>query len=405
MSKELINWINNPTQHTAKELADWYFNKGQTASALSYYLRVTEFNEDLTYYSLCKAAICLNKQGNRLSYSKDLLLHAISINSKGIEAYHLLSKVYEWKREWIESYTYANIGLELNDNKIIKGLEWIGKGGFLFQKAVSGWWINRIDESLKLFLDLEKNYDLPIEYKKSIKENIKLITNSWVYVDFYSKNKYDSVKYKFKGLENIKSNYSQCYQDLFILTVLDGKREGKYLEIGSADPWYYSNTALLETEFDWNGISLEIKEDEVLKFQKERKNECIQADALKVNWEELLNNKGWGNEWDYLQLDCEPPINTYLILLDIPFDKFKFRVITFEHDYYTDDTKSFRDKSRRYLTAMGYELVVSNISPDDNSPFEDWWVHPDLVDRNIIDTIKDSSNTIKKAEKYIYNRL
>ena len=54
---------------------------------------------------------------------------------------------------------------------------------------------------------------------------------------------------------------------------------------------------------------------------------------------------------------------------------------------------------------MGYELVVSNVSSNDSTPFEDWWVHPDLVDRKIIDILKNSDDTIKNAEKYIYNEL
>ena len=34
-------------------------------------------------------------------------------------------------------------------------------------------------------------------------------------------------------------------QDMFVLTVLNGKTNGTYLEIGSGDPFIGSNTALL----------------------------------------------------------------------------------------------------------------------------------------------------------------
>ena len=47
-------------------------------------------------------------------------------------------------------------------------------------------------------------------------------------------------------------------------------------------------------------------------------------------------------EIDYLQLDCDPPVITYKILLKIPFDKVKFGVITYEHDHYNDITNSYR---------------------------------------------------------------
>jgi len=127
-------------------------------------------------------------------------------------------------------------------------------------------------------------------------------------------------------------------------------------------------------------------------------------DATIANYDTILSDTNWGNDWDYLQLDCEPPHNTFEVLLSIPFEKYRFAVITYEHDYYCDETKSYRDKSRKYLESKGYELVVDNISPDDNSPFEDWWVHPDLVDKDVLNIIKSVTNTTKKAENYIYNK-
>ena len=136
-----------------------------------------------------------------------------------------------------------------------------------------------------------------------------------------------------------------------------------------------------------------------------RKNPVFCTDALIVDYNKLLN-KYFSNQnaIDYLQLDIEPPRNTYEALLSIPFDKYKFAVITYEHDYYVDITRSYRDKSRDYLESKGYQLVVPNISPNEDSPFEDWWVHPDLVDKSIIaKLIKQSNPDINQIEKYFLN--
>jgi hypothetical protein len=103
------------------------------------------------------------------------------------------------------------------------------------------------------------------------------------------------------------------------------------------------------------------------------------------------------NNMDYLQLDCDPPNITYDILNKIPFDKYKFAIITYEHDYYIDETKSFQEKSKNYLEGLGYLRVISNISPDDNRPYEDWWVHPDLVNMEIVNKIINVDNSIKKS--------
>ena len=51
---------------------------------------------------------------------------------------------------------------------------------------------------------------------------------------------------------------------------------------------------------------------------------------------------------------------------------------------------------------FGYQLVVSNVSVDDKSPFEDWWVHPDLVDNEIIQKLK-SHKDINCGKDWICN--
>jgi tetratricopeptide (TPR) repeat protein len=404
----LNKFIDNPyNDKVVFDLANLYYNQNQTASALTYYLRITELDSDLVYPSLLRAGLCLERQTNRVFSVKGLYLHAISHSPNRPEAYFLLSRLYERNREWQESYTIAAIAEHndySNNTSLLIDVEYPGIWGFKFEKAVSSWWMGRIDESLELFLSLDKHEIMDAPHITSVKNNIKMLTNSWHIPVFYTKNKMTELRYKFKNHETIQSNHSQCFQDMFILSALDGKQNGKYLEIGSADPYFYSNTALLEEQFGWDGISLDIDENEVNKFKRARKNTCLHADALKTDYKKLLDDADLGTDWDYLQLDCEPPNNTFEVLLSIPFEKYRFAVITYEHDYYCDETKSYRDKSRRYLESKGYELAVDNISADDNSPFEDWWIHPDLVDKNVLSIIRSVTNNTKKAENYIYNK-
>ena len=108
---------------------------------------------------------------------------------------------------------------------------------------------------------------------------------------------------------------------------------------------------------------------------------------------------------DYLQLDIDPPSNTFKVLQNIDFSKISFSVITYEHDYYTDVTKLYRDKSRNFLLSKGYMLVASNISPNDNCPYEDWYVHPKHIDAEIIKTMLAADDTTKNAEKYMLGKL
>jgi hypothetical protein len=131
---------------------------------------------------------------------------------------------------------------------------------------------------------------------------------------------------------------------------------------------------------------------------KERKNPCLLKDGMTTNYESLLTSLDFPKEIDYLQLDCDPPSVTYQILLTIPFEKYKFATITYEHDYYCDETKSYQDKSKKYLESFGYVRIFNNISPDNNRSYEDWWVHPDLIDSKIISELMVIDDTIKKGE-------
>ena len=84
---------------------------------------------------------------------------------------------------------------------------------------------------------------------------------------------------KFSGVENIKENYSQSMQDIFVLTMLNGKRNGVYIEIGADQPVLVNNSYLLETEYDWSGVSFEIDDEKIDYFNSIRKNKCICTDA------------------------------------------------------------------------------------------------------------------------------
>lgn len=232
--------------------------------------------------------------------------------------------------------------------------------------------------------------------------------NAWQMPTYYTSDKFKFLRYKFKNAEIIRHNYSQCYQDMFVLSCLDGKFEGTYVEIGSGDPFISNNTALLETMFKWKGISLEIKEQDVDKFIEQRINPIAEGDATEVDYDALFEEVNVGPVFDYLQVDCEPPSITFKSLKKIPLFKYKFAVITFEHDNYNHSQQDYEnnkvmEESRKYLESYGYELVVNNISVDSEHPFEDWWVHPDLVKPDIISKLKCINNNTKKAEEYLLN--
>ena len=391
------------------DLGLWYEKEGHTAPALSYFLRCAERSEDenFTYEALLKCHHCYDRQGTRDGTAISILQQAICVLPKRPEAYYLLARFHERRQQWNDAYKYASLGLSLCNfdcKPLESNIEYPGKYGLIYEKAVSSYWWGKSKECRQLFLELKNNHNHEMDetHRSSVGSNLMNL-GCWVDKSIkYEKSRFDEFKFKFPGLENIERSNGQALQDMFVLSILNGKKNGTYLEIGAQEPFFQNNTALLETDYDWKGVSIEIREDLCKMFEQQRKNTILCQDATKINYEQLLNDTFDTKEIDYLQVDCEPSKTTFEILLDIPFDKYKFAVITYEHDFFVDMTETYRTKSRNYLKMMGYELVVSNASQNENTPFEDWWVHPDLIDKETIEKFR-SIKDVTDVREYFYS--
>jgi GR25 family glycosyltransferase involved in LPS biosynthesis len=387
-------------------LGVWYENQGHTAPALSYFLRCAErgleSDPDLSYEALIRGSSCYFKQGTRDGSGRGMLWQAQMFLPKRPEAYYLLARYASKNEWWQDTYSTTQLALMVCDfdlSPLRTDVDYPGKYGILYEKSVSAWWWGKEKETRNLLQEIKNHYHDQIKNKNhfdTIQDTLIKLSTGYISEDEIKYNKYSGkkLKFNFEGSEKIEKNYSQSFQDLFVLSALKGKQNGLYLEIGAQEPFYQNNTALLETEFGWDGISVEIKENLCKMFSEQRKNKILCADATQVDYLSLLNEFDKGTTFDYLQLDCEPSEVTYQILLKIPFDHYKFAIITYEHDHYVDLTNSYRTKSREYLKSKGYEILVPNISPNECSPFEDWWYHPDLIDSNIVENMKVDGDVI-----------
>ena len=117
-------------------------------------------------------------------------------------------------------------------------------------------------------------------------------------------------------------------------------------------------------------------------------------DARRINYRDFLDNHNFPLNIDYLQIDLDvnnsSTLDTFLLLNNTVFDKYKFATITFEHDIYTGNYFDTQNISRKILTDRGYVLVFPNVSvfwEGSYKQFEDWYVHPELVDMNYVNRI------------------
>ena len=185
----------------------------------------------------------------------------------------------------------------------------------------------------------------------------------------------------------------QAQQDKFTLHVLKQKRDGFFVEIGSNHPITINNTYLLESQYNWKGIMVEY-EALFLPLYKEYRPNSIHVinNATQIDYKTLFETNNVPKSIDYLQIDLEAnngsTIQTLEKLDSEIFDTYTFATITFEHDIYHTNFGNTREKSREIFAKRGYFCVFQDVDNMGINPYEDWYVHPTLVDMEYIQNLK-----------------
>ncbi len=188
-------------------------------------------------------------------------------------------------------------------------------------------------------------------------------------------------------------NYNgQVLQDKFVVSVLKNKQNGYFLEIGSNHPKLINNTYILEKELNWKGIMVEYDQSWIPLYKLERPNSSyIINDATQINYNDILKQNNAPKNIDYLQVDLEvcnrSTLTTLELLNNTIFNEYKFATVTFEHDIYDGDKFNTRLASREIFSNRGYILVFPDVRNGQHA-FEDWYIHPNLVNINYINKIK-----------------
>jgi hypothetical protein len=189
----------------------------------------------------------------------------------------------------------------------------------------------------------------------------------------------------FNDYEIVNENYSQASQDLFVLSCTNGKKNGTFLDLGCSHPTNINNTFLLENKFGWTGVSIDIENSLVEKYNGLRECVALNMDCTKLDFNEILGYYS-NNHIDYLSLDLEPAEVTLECLKKIPFNNIEFSVITYEHDEYRFGDY-YKNESRKIFEKNGYILLCSNVS-DNEFIYEDWYVNPNYISLEIIEMFK-----------------
>lgn len=194
----------------------------------------------------------------------------------------------------------------------------------------------------------------------------------------------------------------QAEQDKFVLNVLKNKKNGYFLEIGSNHPININNSYLLEKNYEWKGIMVEYDSKFLSLYKQHRPNSIhVINDATKVDYKNIFEQNNMPLNFDYLQIDLDADngstIKTLQKLDNEIFDTYKFATVTFEHDIYHTNFDNTRLESRNIFAKRGYICVFEDINNGYEYPYEDWYIHPDLVDMNYV------NNLIENNKNYYVN--
>src|SRR6185295_3096376 len=142
------------------------------------------------------------------------------------------------------------------------------------------------------------------------------------------------------------TSHSQAGQDLWVNAMLEGRRDGFYVDIGCNHPTAINNTWAFE-QMGWNGILVD-----VLSGCEVRKGKFFQCDASHPTTELRAAYESMPYIVDFLSLDVDDA--TLATFDTLPWNWKQFRVACIEHDCYLRGPE-MRDAIRERMHVMGYE--------------------------------------------------
>jgi FkbM family methyltransferase len=204
---------------------------------------------------------------------------------------------------------------------------------------------------------------------------------------------------------NFTRSWSQLFQDLFVIFLLKGKRNGFFVEFGATNGLNASNTVVLERDFQWKGILAEpakcwhsalktnrsvaidlrcvwSQTGSLLEFKETEAGELstlahlVDSDFNRngriggrtyevetVSLNDLLTAHSCPQQIDYLSIDTEG--SELEILRSFNFSNYDIGIISVEHNFREPD----RRQISQILTSKGYVRLFEELSK-----FDDWYV-------------------------------
>lgn len=184
--------------------------------------------------------------------------------------------------------------------------------------------------------------------------------------------------------------YSQAGQDEWVIEQ-HGDQPGYFVDVGAYDGIEHSNTYALE-QLGWTGLCIEPAESPFADLSRYRVCHCVfgaisdhaghvpfngvaigtGSDVICATLRSVLDLYEAPDVIDYLSIDVEG--HELEVLAGMDFDCWHVRLITIEHNLYSDGTAR-KDAIHVCLTGHGFERVVEDVIAPGYGRYEDWYRH------------------------------
>jgi FkbM family methyltransferase len=153
---------------------------------------------------------------------------------------------------------------------------------------------------------------------------------------------------------------SQIGQDVFVCTVSKFKKNGYFIEIGSADGLYNSNTYLLEKKYNWKGLLVEPNLNWFNKKISKNKSITVNSAIYKKN-----GTVGFDFKKNFVEskIDLNKTAKVQTITIKNLFQKYKVPKII---DYISIDTEGSEYDILKQIDFKQYDIKILTIENNQN---------------------------------------
>lgn len=169
-------------------------------------------------------------------------------------------------------------------------------------------------------------------------------------------------------------------QDLLALKLCPSP--GFFLDIGMGDPHDGNNSLVLERR-GWRGFMFDAQGHQVEAANRSRTNPAIQCDVTIFDFGAFLDEHLTPRLIDYISMDVDEA-NAALVRR-FPFDRYEFKVLTYEHDRYNSGDARKRACEEALAPYPQYVRLLDNARVTDQGlEWEDWWVNTRYIAPEIL---------------------